>query len=77
MSRSLLLQIIWKNLKNSAKVVLNLIGKLCQAEEAVGRGDAGQRHVAGRGRKKMVTPAARREAAAHLHQVYGVSQRRA
>jgi putative transposase len=25
----------------------------------------------------MVTPAARREAAAHLHQVYGVSQRRA
>ena len=24
----------------------------------------------------MVTPAARREAAAHLHQVYGVSQRR-
>ena len=47
------------------------------AEEAVGRGDARQRHVAGRGRKKMVTPAARREAAAHLHQVYGVSQRRA
>ena len=30
-----------------------------------------------RGRKKMVTPAARREAAAHLEEVHGVSQRRA
>src|SRR5215469_10168247 len=48
-----------------------------QAEEAVGRGDARQRHVAGRSRKKMVTPAARREAAAHLGQIYEVSQRRA
>src|SRR6516225_10594027 len=52
-------------------------GRERQAEEAVGRGDARQRHVAGRGRKKMVTPAARREAAVHLRQVYGVSQRRA
>ena len=40
-------------------------------------GNARQRHVAGRGRKKMVTPAARREAAAHLREVHGVSQRRA
>jgi hypothetical protein len=36
-----------------------------------------KRHVAGRGRKKMVTPAARREAASLLCQVYEVSQRRA
>ena len=46
-------------------------GRERQAEEAVGRGDARQRYVAGRGRKKMVTPAARREAAAHLHQSMG------
>src|SRR6516162_1164485 len=52
-------------------------GREHQAEEATGRGGARQRHVAGCGRKKMVTPAARREAAAHLHQLYGVSQRRA
>jgi hypothetical protein len=37
----------------------------------------GRMDVSGRGRKKMVTPAARREAAAHLRQVHGVSQRRA
>jgi putative transposase len=48
-----------------------------QAEEAVGRGDARQRHAAGHGRKKMVRPAARREAASHLGQVYEVSHRRA
>src|SRR5712691_6080111 len=36
-----------------------------------------KRHVAGRGRQKMVTPAARREAASLLRQVYEVSQRRA
>src|SRR5215475_10043456 len=52
-------------------------GREHQAEEAIGRGDTRQRDVAGCGRKKMVTPAARREAAAHLHQVYRVSQRRA
>ena len=38
------------------------------AEEAVGRGDAGQRHAEGDRLKKMVTPAARREAVAHLVQ---------
>ena len=43
----------------------------------LGAGDARQGHAAGCGRKKMVTPAARREAAAHLRQVHGVSQRRA
>ena len=48
-----------------------------QAEEAAGRGDARQRHAEGSQRKKMVTPAAKREAVAHLCQVYEVSQRRA
>jgi hypothetical protein len=43
-----------------------LKGRERQAKEAAGRGDAGQRHAAGRGRKKMVPPVARREAAAHL-----------
>jgi putative transposase len=52
-------------------------GREHQAEEVIGRGDTPQRDVAGCGWQKMVTPAARREAAAHLHQVYGVSQRRA
>jgi transposase-like protein len=52
-------------------------GRERQAEEAVGRGGARQRHSAGRGSKKMVTPAAKREAASYLGQVYQVSQRRA
>ena len=37
-------------------------GRERQAEEASGRGDAGQRDAEGHRRKKMVTPAARREA---------------
>ena len=41
-------------------------GRERQAEEAAGRGDARQRHAEGRRFKKMVTPAARREAVAHL-----------
>jgi putative transposase len=52
-------------------------GREPAAEEAVGRGDVGQRDVEGRRLKKMVTPAARREAAAHLCQSFAVSQRRA
>src|SRR5690606_28174300 len=42
-----------------------------------GGGDAGQRHAEGCRLKQMVTPAARREAVAHLCQVHEVSQRRA
>src|SRR5438552_1190647 len=49
----------------------------CQAEEVVGRGDARQRDVEGYRFKKMVTPAARREAVAHLRLAYEVSERRA
>ena len=52
-------------------------GRERQAEEAVGRDDARQRHAEGCGVKKMVTPVARREAAAHLGEAYAVSQRRA
>ncbi|RYH05477.1 transposase, partial [Tropicimonas sp. IMCC6043] len=52
-------------------------GRECEAEEAVGRADAGQRDAAGRCIKKMVTPAARRDAVAHLCKVHQVSQRRA
>ena len=52
-------------------------GRERQAEEAAGRGDARQRHAEGCRRKKMVTPAAKREAVAHACAVHGVSQRRA
>src|SRR6187401_143844 len=48
-----------------------------QAEEAAGRGDARQRHVEGSQFKKMVTPAAKRQAVAHLCSSFEVSQRRA
>ena len=37
-----------------------------EAEEAAGRGDARQRHAEGSQFKKMVTPAAKRQAVAHL-----------
>src|SRR5688500_11330025 len=49
----------------------------CEAEEAVGRGDARQRHAEGPQFKKMVTPVARRQAVAHLCSIFEVSQRRA
>ena len=52
-------------------------GRERQAEEAVGRGDARQRDAEGYRRKKMVTPAARREAVAQLRVAYEVSERRA
>src|SRR5271154_3961834 len=49
----------------------------CEAEEAVGRGDARKCHVEGSQFKKRVTPAARRQAVAHLCSSFEVSQRRA
>src|ERR1700742_1505183 len=52
-------------------------GRERQAEEAAGGGDAGQRHAEGHQHKKILTPAARREAVAHLCRSYEVSQRRA
>jgi putative transposase len=48
-----------------------------EVSEAVGRGDARQRHAEGCCIKKIVTPAARREAVAHLQVAYEVSERRA
>jgi hypothetical protein len=48
-----------------------------QIEEVVGRGDARQRHAQGRCIKKMMTPAARREAVAHLRTTFGATERRA
>src|SRR5881398_284107 len=48
-----------------------------QAEAAVGRRDAGQCRVEGPARKKMVTPAACREAVAHLRSGFAMSERRA
>jgi len=48
-----------------------------QAEEAIGRGDARQCDAEGYRNKKMVTPAARREAVAHLRLAFEVSERRA
>ena len=48
-----------------------------EAEEAAGRSDARQRDAEGCRRAKVVTPAARREAVAHLCTAHRVSQRRA
>src|SRR5215831_11126915 len=48
-----------------------------QAEAAVGGRDARQRRVEGPARKKMVTPAAGREAVAHLRGGFAMSERRA
>src|ERR1051326_4976731 len=48
-----------------------------QAEEAARGSDARQRDAEGSERKKMVTPAVKRQAVAHLCGSYEVSQRRA
>ncbi len=52
-------------------------GREPSAEEAGGGDAARQRHVEGHGLKKTVTPAAKREAVAHLCDGHGASQRRA
>jgi len=52
-------------------------GREREAEEVIGRGDAGHRRFEGRQLKKMVTPAAKRQAVAHACAVHGVSERRA
>src|SRR6185436_10659199 len=48
-----------------------------QAQEAPSRYDARQRRVEGFAGKKMVTPAAKREAVAHLRSTFEMSERRA
>src|SRR5262245_20310486 len=52
-------------------------GREREAEEAVSRGDAGYRRFEGHQLKKVVTPAAKRLAVAHICAVHGVSERRA
>jgi putative transposase len=52
-------------------------GREREAEAAAGGGDAGQRHAEGHRHKKILTPAALREAVVHLCAEHGVSQRRA
>src|SRR5437660_2372987 len=52
-------------------------GREPQAEEALGRIDARQRGLEGAAIKKMVGPAAKREAVAHLRGVLEMSERRA
>jgi putative transposase len=48
-----------------------------QAEEAFGRCDAGQRRAEEPACKKMVTPAIKREAVAHVRSAFELSERRA
>ena len=48
-----------------------------EAQAAAGRHDAGQLDAQGSSFKKVVTPAAKREAAAHLQACHGLSERRA
>jgi putative transposase len=48
-----------------------------EAQAAAGRRDAGQRCAEGSAGKKVVTPAAMREAVAHLQACHGMSERRA
>ena len=48
-----------------------------QVEEALGRADAGRRRTARASLKKMVGPAVKREAVAHLQAMMGLSERRA
>jgi hypothetical protein len=50
-------------------------GRERQAQEAAGGGDARQRDAQGRRLKKMVTPAGKREAVAHLRTSFEVSER--
>ena len=52
-------------------------GREREAEEAIGRGDAGYRRFEGHQLQKVVTPAAKRQAVAHACAVHGVSERRA
>ena len=50
---------------SDAKRLKHAGGREREAEEAAGRDDAGQRDAEGHHDKKVVTPAARREAVAH------------
>ena len=62
---------------SDAKRLKALEDENAKLKKLLGRGDARQRDAEGYRFKKMVTPAARREAVAHLRLAYEVSERRA
>ena len=62
---------------SDAKRLKSLEDENAKLKKLLGRGDARQRDAEGYRLKKMVTPAARREAVAHLQVAYEVSERRA
>jgi putative transposase len=62
---------------SDARRLRSLKDENAKLKRAVGRSDAGQRHVERHRLKKMVTPVARREAVARLRQTYEASHRRA
>jgi putative transposase len=57
---------VWRSGRQRGQAAEGAGGGEPEAEEALGRADAGTRGDAGTGFKKVVTPAARREAVAHL-----------
>src|SRR3546814_5648559 len=67
----------WSSDVCSSDLVAGARGGERSAEEAAGRGDAGQCGAEGSGVKKMVTPGAKREAVAHAREHHGLSERRA
>jgi putative transposase len=62
---------------SEAKRLKALEDENAKLKRLFGRGDAGQHRYEGSAVKKVVTPAARREAVAHLEQGYEMSERRA
>src|ERR1700733_3680895 len=68
---------VWRSRSLGRQATEDARGRERQTQEAAGRGDARQRDAEGYRIKKMVTPAARREAVAHLQVTYKVSERRA
>ncbi len=62
---------------SEAKRLRALEDENAQAQAVAGRCDAGQGCAEGSSGKKVVTPAAKREAVAHLQACHGMSERRA
>src|SRR5215469_12373707 len=68
---------VWRHERLGCQAAEAAGGGERQAEEAAGRGDAGQRGAEGHHLKKVVTPAARRAAVTVARDAHGVSERRA
>ena len=62
---------------SEAKRLKALEDENAKLKKLLGRGDARQRRAEGSAGKKMVTPAAKREAVAHLRSAFEMSERRA